>query len=803
MSGKILSLTLSLIILMSAFTCVNADSAVQNDGEIYLAEADLSKLIFASSDVWPETVTNTTEISNDDSVWKFKFSKDEGASYSDFEITRGNYTYNFVEPKLGDDGKYDYTHVETSGNHTRVFVDSSSTTMPSTQGDILGKWWIRPAANANRRVAKVFTVPRSGQITLSAIDESGDANIYARALDGAKMGPVLYIMKENADGEYDELWKNEVVFDGSTDKKQLKTISFEDISLEAEAGEKIWFIVSAEQSDNIQMKYVYWNPVVTYSYVPETIFPEERSAVSKDTEFSLAFPDELEALTKENISITAESGSPTVKTFVHDKNTVFMTFDGLKGETAYTVTVSGIRIQGSEEVHKYTFEFTTEYIFEYPVYNSLDAWPETLSSDAMKNDDTLWQWLYRNTLTKDTVTPYVPYSLTAQNNTNIYVPPVLNDGEYDYTYVGEKGETSRVYCDSQDNAYMRNALGKYWSRLSVATGSEPKQDADNEIVKQFTAPESGKVSLTCYDMNKNPRIYNRKLTSDNPYGAVVKIIKKASESDGEDTLLWKHEFKYTSQTVPECGVAVLDFENIETDVSKGEKIWFVISGELGQSSYAKQVFWTPVVAYTQIIPTLVSCDPLNNAEDIVPNYVHRLTFDRSIELPTADDIEISGGAAVKEVYVENGNTLCIVYDKLSSYTKYDVRLKNINVEYVTEPNENIYEYSFTTGSFVEFGDIEISGGVLKDGENTVSVFINNAEGSAKPYHAVLAVFICQGTLSEYEVISAKYVCRDDITENDSLSLNFDLEQKEGCFVKAVLAESLPSAVSLLPVKIFD
>lgn len=480
-----------------------------------------------------------------------------------------------------------------------------------------------------------------------------------------------------------------------------------------------------------------------------------------------------------------------------------MTFDGLKGETTYSVTVSGICISGTEKQYIYTFEFTTEYVFEYLVYNSFDAWPASLSSTTMKNDDAVWQWLYRNTLTMNTINPYVPYTLTAENNTDIYVPPIVKDGEYDYTHTGEKGEKSRVYCDSQNNAYMRNAMGKYWSRLSVGTSTEPKQDVNNEIVKQFTAPESGKISLSCTDMEGLSKIYNRNITANNPYGAVVKIIKKSSDVSEEDTELWRHEFKYTPETVPSNALAVIDFESMETDIKKGEKIWFVISGELGQSAYAKQVFWTPVVSYAEMTPNLVSTDPVNNADDIAPNYTHKITFDHDIELPDVSDVDISGGAQVKDMYTENGNTLCISFDKMSSYTKYCVKLHNITIENVPNANENVYEYYFTTGSFVEFGDVKIDGGALKTGKNVISVDINNAEGSAKPYKAVLAAFICRGTTDNYEVVSVKYVCSDGIVENDSLSLSINLEQNTGYFVKVILTESMASAKALLPLKIFN
>ena len=222
--------------------------------------------VYSSDEAWPETVTNTTEITNDDEIWTFKYSLDSGSTYSDYTLTAGNNTYYFVAPNLEDDGTYDYTYVETSGNHTRVFRAESTTTDPSTQGDIIGKWWMKPAGATTRRVAKVFTAPYTGKITISAKDESGDAKIYSKAiLDGNTAGPVLYIIKKTTGGESTEIWKQIMDYSGSNGTTQLKTLSFGDIDIEVSKGEEIWFVVSGEQSANGKTKFVYWNPVISYN----------------------------------------------------------------------------------------------------------------------------------------------------------------------------------------------------------------------------------------------------------------------------------------------------------------------------------------------------------------------------------------------------------------------------------------------------------------------------------------------------------------------------------------------------------
>lgn len=221
------------------------------------------------------------------------------------------------------------------------------------------------------------------------------------------------------------------------------------------------------------------------------------------------------------------------------------------------------------------------------IYKASDAW------NGLTNEDAVWRWLYRNNQTKNTATPYVEYTLTGSGNSeDLNAPKKNEDGTYDYSTT-EKG-TVTVFADSTANPGMRNTLGRYWMRLSVASGSEPKQSKDNRIVKQFTAPESGSVTISAKDMSDESKIYNRNLTSTNNLGAVVIISKHTA--DGSEKKLWSYEFKYNSETTVN-EVETLDFENLSTYLNKGEELWFTISGETGGSAYAKQVFWNPVVSY--------------------------------------------------------------------------------------------------------------------------------------------------------------------------------------------------------------
>lgn len=266
---KVLSLMLVVTVLLGTM-CVPAVSA---------SSQEAAKLVFSSDEAWPATVTNETTISNDDEYWKFKYSTDSGATYTNYSAQKGNNTYNFVAPRLSN-GTYDYTHVETSGNHTRVWVNGSNVSDPGTSGAVIGKWWMRPGGSKTHRVAKVFTAPYTGKITISAKDESGLANIYSRVVNnGAKKGPVLYIEKKTSGDSSTQLWTKTADDFSGTVGTFVKTINFSDIEVEVEKDDELWFIVSGEQSDNLNTKYVYWNPTVHYDKIGVSA-PEFSSADS-------------------------------------------------------------------------------------------------------------------------------------------------------------------------------------------------------------------------------------------------------------------------------------------------------------------------------------------------------------------------------------------------------------------------------------------------------------------------------------------------------------------------------------------
>ena len=372
----------------------------------------------------------------------------------------------------------------------------------------VGQYWMRPLIKnsgvsseyiKNSKVARTFTSPKSGKVTLST--ENG--KIYGGA---ANSGNKTAYIKITRNGQ--QIWPaGGKEFPIPYNQAYFQPCDFSPITVNVYKGDKLRFEVYNGDGDAGYGKWVYWAPVVTYD-----------------------------------------------------------------GETADSNMT----------------------------YDSLDAWPaDGFTKDKLKNDDPVWQFLYRNMTTSggnqteavaESLDQYKAYTVAGVgngNSTDFAVPTKNEDGTYNYEAAGDN---QIVYSDGASSHGMRNAMGKYWIRPSVAGSSDPKQSVNNRIVKAFTAPRSGNVSLSAKDMSGDAKIYNTGLSSGNSKGAVVKVSKVSA--DGTKTELWKHTFAYTSSSIES-----VDFDNISLFVNKGEQIWFEVSGETGGSAWAKQVFWNPTVSY--------------------------------------------------------------------------------------------------------------------------------------------------------------------------------------------------------------
>lgn len=773
---------LSVILAFGAFClpeCVKADN-----GSVY-----------NSLDAWYEPENLSTENTyNGSAEWKWE-RKDSGKDWFDFVKFHSDRQSFGMMPE------------NVVGSENRVKGPAWTTDAGSWNHPAVGKGWMIPYGQSGKpdnAVSKTFTAPRSGKVSLSAYG----GYIYGGSNQPGKNNNRTAFIRITKNNEC--IWPEEGGGVRIPEDTPSQKYEFTPVTAEISEGDVLRFeVYNGDENDSGSGKYVYWIPVVSYIYDGQiTLQPASLNDVPLQQIFTMSFSESMDEITEDNISISPSDSGATVKNVSNgdDGTSVSFNFEGLKGNSRYTVSVDGIRpFNGGYDEFTYTFEFTTEEILEYPIYESDMAWPNNLTADNMTNQDEVWKWLYKNNSTKDTLNPYMPYTLTAQNQTQSYSkPPQNDDGSYDYATVLSPSSSSenitRVYCDLQDSAYARNSMGRWWMRPAVATQSEPLQSKDNEIVKAFTAPETGIVSISAKDLNGNSKIYNRKITEANVNGAVLRIIKKCPDVPDEE--IWTHTFQYTTATVPQNGLAEYDFEPISADIKKGEQLWFVVSSELGGSAYSKQVFWNPVVEYTSLYPNIIDMTPENKATGVAPNFEQKISFDYPIQDVALSDIEIDGGAAVNKVGLEDGNTtLCISYSNLKPYTEYNVKLRNVKIEKALDDSCRIYEISFTTGSAVQMGEIYVFKGQLKAGANIICADVNNSTGTAAPVGAAFMVSVCKGTETDYDIISTDTLYRKDIGKNDTLSIKVDLPDVDNHFVKAVLLEDVSSARALTPIKI--
>ena len=759
-----------------------ADEASAED--MAIMSVDTNKSVYKASDAWEALTTSTKQapVYNGHTEWKWE-RYDAQSKWTNFAAFRTDKSYFGTTPG-------EATITRTAGN--------AWTAQPTSDWShpAIGEGWMQPycqKGHPDYAVSRAFTAPKSGVVTLS----TEDGFIYggsSKPIDGGNRPAFVRITLNGA-----QIWpkgSEGIRLPDTTEQKY----EFTPMDVTLSQNDVLRFEVYNGDTGAQYSKLVWWQPVVTYSYEPQSISPANTDGVPLDQTFTLTFADELEPMTKDDVSI---SGGASVKSFSHSGNTITVDFDGLEGETEYTVSISGIKIKGTTEELFSGFSFKTMYVYKKPAYKASEAWsnPKDGTTGNTYNGHTEWKWLYRNNTTKNNENPYVEYTIAKAGNSTWLADPKKNaDGSYDY--VSEGTSNVVVYADNTNAPGMRNALGKHWARPSVAQSLEPMESAENRIVKEFTSPESGTVTISAEDMSGEAKIYNKGLkTSGNRLkGAVCRIIKK---TDKEDIVLFEHSFEYTLADCPADGLGVYEFEDISTELTKGDKLWFEISSETGGSAYAKLVFWDPTISFDAVYPNITAMSPENNAEGVALNFEQRITFDYEVAEILPSDIEIDGGARAKAVWLEDGGkTLCITFDGLAPDTEYNAEIKNVRIAADADSTYRPYKLSFKTGTAVQLGDMYIEGG-FKAGNNKIVIDINNAAGAEYPYTAALMAAVCKRTEKGYTVESVKTVCRDDIVQNDKLSAEVSVLNTDEYFIKAVLVQSVPSAKALTALKIFS
>ena len=265
------------------FEVYNGDSGAQYGKYVYwkpVVEYLVNNTINNSYDALDADIAAKTAAGN--SNWKWKnYRGDNGlTSFIDFKgVSSTASMHLFAEPPLNSDGTHNFAYRGVSGtDQTGAFYSTNSDSTNNTNAyNVMSRWWARPTSNssalkADTSLAKVFTASQPGIVEISAVDADGEAKIYGKKIASKKVttGATVYIKKlgsaETISTPSDTtgaLYCHMFEFTSSYEDQAVST-DFAPITLEINEGEKLWFVVNADEAANGNAKFVHWNPVVKY-----------------------------------------------------------------------------------------------------------------------------------------------------------------------------------------------------------------------------------------------------------------------------------------------------------------------------------------------------------------------------------------------------------------------------------------------------------------------------------------------------------------------------------------------------------
>lgn len=184
----------------------------------------------------------------------------------------------FVLPE-NSDGTHNYSYRGVSGTDEIYSFYSTNSTASSTyrEYNAMSLWWMRTTNSSSElkaanSVAKVFTAPKTGTVQISAVDADGAAKIYGKKIAGKNQtsGARILIEKTSESGT-PTLTADAALYNYKFDytgfesyEDYAASIDFAPITVDINEGERLWFIVNADDTVAGNSKFVHWNPVVTY-----------------------------------------------------------------------------------------------------------------------------------------------------------------------------------------------------------------------------------------------------------------------------------------------------------------------------------------------------------------------------------------------------------------------------------------------------------------------------------------------------------------------------------------------------------
>lgn len=135
------------------------------------------------------------------------------------------------------------------------------------------------------------------------------------------------------------------------------------------------------------------------------------------------------------------------------------------------------------------------------------------------------------------------------------------------------------------------AVGKYYMNPERNVAGEYDPKVTVRAVRTFTAPHSGKITITADDGNGNSRILG---TSKSSEGAYVRVMYKGR-------MVWPMTSGLNGERIPAgdgTNAGYLDADAFTLDVKKGDKIYFEVhNGRIFYNYWEKRTYWNPVVTY--------------------------------------------------------------------------------------------------------------------------------------------------------------------------------------------------------------
>ena len=345
--------------------------------------------------------------------------------------------------------------------------------------------------------------------------------------------------------------------------------------------------------------------------------------------------------------------------------------------------------------------------------------------------------------------------------------------------------SSYQYLDmKQSVAYGRSAVGKYWMNTEM---SEANVRERYSVVRTFTAPRSGQITITAADKSGRSRIIGINKAS-NTHPLHVRIMQNGEK-------IWPQYAEYAivprgdtpvEGAVKETGA--LDFEPMTLNVQEGDALHFEFADtNTGNTSWDMAVYWDPVITYNEMFhPTVVSVTP-EDGSTVAGNVEFAVTFAEEIAEPDisnvtilTDEEELVGEKMprVKEVSLDADKKTMRVRlsgDSMLENTSYIMCLSDIRRADNNEPNSFEHQVSFTTDNYVIYGDFSRSGtNVVLDVNNTLT----------EPVSVTVIAVVCQGTPEKYRIVSARYETLHFSGERE-ITVNLGTRPEKGQFVKAV------------------